>query len=75
MGPKVSDGLEEALQGDLLGAMYDGVGSLDRADVPEFVLHKHKKQKLEKAFLSALSYEGMLDRETMVAEAHQATLH
>ncbi|KAH6622677.1 hypothetical protein F5144DRAFT_496494 [Chaetomium tenue] len=53
--------------------MYDGAGTLDRVDVSEFVLDKKRKRKLEKAFLAALSYEGMLDRETMVAEAHQAT--
>lgn len=54
--------------------MYDGVGFLDRVDVSGFVLDEHRKRRLEKSFLSALSYEGMLDRATMVAEPHQTTL-
>lgn len=65
--------LGEELQGAQFSPTAGESSTIDDVRVSDFVVEPARRRKLEAVFLSALEYDGMLDRECTVAEAHQAT--
>ncbi|KAK3325948.1 hypothetical protein B0H66DRAFT_144100 [Apodospora peruviana] len=65
--------LGESLQAALFSGISANVNWVDDTCTSHLVVESSRKRKLEAAFLSALQYDGMIEREASVTEAHQAT--
>lgn len=73
VGSHARDNLEESLQGAVFAGAAGEADIVNGIRTSDFVVDPSRKRKLEAAFISALQYDGMLDRQSTVAEAHQAT--
>lgn len=73
VGNHARDNLEESLQGAVFAGVAGEADIVNGIHTSDFVVDPSRKRKLEETFLSALRYDGMLDRQSTVAEAHQAT--
>ncbi|KAK0647106.1 hypothetical protein B0T16DRAFT_414706 [Cercophora newfieldiana] len=67
----------ERLQHQLSDAAVDGVlhSPIHTESSQQLVVPPARERKLEQAFLSLLAYEGMLERESNVAMAHEKTFN
>jgi energy-coupling factor transporter ATP-binding protein EcfA2 len=72
VGPSERNKLGKSLRDGMLSAIYDSIKLPDN-DASAFEIPRDRKVILEKKFLSKLQYDGMHDRELMVAEAHRTT--